>query len=220
MSTDRMKSPSSQRGFTLIEVLVALVVFAISVVGLVAMESRSIDAQRAANEIREAERVAQEAMAELASRGFLELIQVDFAGNPTPTLPYDDSELDDDLRLSDFRRAPADVDPASAAANVPGSVRSVYAVFRLVDLIAAANAAPPVSNPPLVPNDLPNVLGLELEVAVLWIDRSNPTYPAPEDATPATLTLDMIDPNDSEYQPWVRSVQLRTVRINDVIMDL
>ena len=43
-----------QAGFTLMEVLVALAVFAISVVGLVALEARSIESQRASREIREA----------------------------------------------------------------------------------------------------------------------------------------------------------------------
>ena len=56
------------RGFTLMEVLVALVVFAISVVGLVALESRSIDSQRAASQLREAERIAQQEMAALRDR--------------------------------------------------------------------------------------------------------------------------------------------------------
>jgi prepilin-type N-terminal cleavage/methylation domain-containing protein len=214
-----MDKRAMQRGFTLIEVLVALVVFAISVVGLVAMESRSLGAQRAANEIREAERVAQDAMAELSSRGFLELLQFDFSGAAVVSLPYDDSAVPAEDRLADYRRAPADIDPQSSEANVPGSVRSVYAVFRRVDVVSDASAVPAVSNPPLLPADLPNVFGLELEVTVLWIDRSNPLYQPPADATPESLTLDMIDTESGNYQPWVRSVQLRTVRINDVIME-
>ena len=91
------RAVAAQRGFTLMEVLVALVVFAISVVGLVALESRSIDSQRAAAQLREAERIAQQEMAALTSRGFLELIARDFAGNDNPAFPYDDSGVDPGL---------------------------------------------------------------------------------------------------------------------------
>ena len=45
-----------QSGFTLVEVLVAIVVFAIAIVGLVAIEGRSIEAQRASAYLREGER--------------------------------------------------------------------------------------------------------------------------------------------------------------------
>ena len=82
------------RGFTLIEVLVALLVFAIAVVGLVALESRSIEAQKASVEIREAERIAQDVMADVQAQGFLQRVMQDFAGNENPAFPYDDTAID------------------------------------------------------------------------------------------------------------------------------
>jgi len=202
-----------QAGFTLIEVLVAIVVFAISIVGLVAIEARSVEAQRASSMMRDGERVAQEAMAELLSRGFVELLNADFAGNLGPGLPYDDSAIDATTRLHDFRRPPSD---QNATVNVIGSVRSTYLVHRSVDWVTDPNTPPP--NPPSIPADLPQVNALVLQVTVLWIDDSNPTMPPPETLLVTDLTPEMADPTNAAYAPWVSAVQLRTVRANDTVL--
>lgn len=105
----RRAAARGQAGFTLMETLVALAVFAISVVGLVALEARSMESQRAARDIRDGERIAQEVMAELNSEGFLQLIGQDFAGNLNPSLPYDDLLVPAAQRLRDQNRPPADI---------------------------------------------------------------------------------------------------------------
>lgn len=208
-----------QAGFTLMEVLVALAVFAISVVGLVALESRSIESQRASREIREAERIAQETMADLRSRGFLQLLQQDFAGAPNPTFPYDDQLVAPALRLRDMSRPPADIPPDE---DVVGSVRGSFIVFRRVDMVTAPGAMP--GNPPLVDpldpsNEIPLVDALELDVVVLWVDQSNPAYPPPADLVVTDLVPAMTNPEDPEFRPYVGHVRLRTVRVNDVVVD-
>lgn len=198
-----MHAARRARGFTLMEVLMALVVFAVSVVGLVALESRSLEAQRAATNLREAERVGQEVMADLLTTSYLGLVNQDFRGTLGPTFPYTDygpSGLEPRLRLRDFRRPPADLDPDE---YVPGSVPGKYLVFRRVD------AVPDPSNP-LVPS------ALVLQVTVLWIDDSNTTFPPPAGFSTTDLTLEHADPtNAAEFRPWVGSVQLRRVRAND-----
>jgi prepilin-type N-terminal cleavage/methylation domain-containing protein len=208
-----------QAGFTLMEVLVALAVFAISVVGLVALESRSIESQRASREIREAERIAQEAMADLRSRGFLQLLQQDFAGGPNPPFPYDDQLVAPATRLRDMSRPPADIPPEE---DVVGSVRGSFIVMRRVDWVIDP-AAPPANPPNVDPLDPANELGLvdalELEVVVMWIDHTNPAYPPPADLAVTDLVPAMTDPEDPEFRPYVGNVRLRTVRVNDVVVD-
>jgi prepilin-type N-terminal cleavage/methylation domain-containing protein len=197
----------NQRGFTLVEVLVALVVFAISIVGLVALESRSIEAQKAAANLREGERVAQEAMSDLQARGFLQLVRQDFAGVLDPTFPYRDD--DDTAQLVAFRRPPADID---SAVNVPGSVDGQYKVFRTVDWVVDAVNPPP--NPPGADASL--VRALEVEVLVMWVDDTNPTFPA--DSSVKTADLDYTWAADPA-RPWVGYVRLRTVRVNDAALN-
>lgn len=204
----------SQRGFTLMEVLVALVVFAISVIGLVAMESRSVESQKASAEIREAERIAQQAMNDLNSRSFLQMLQEDFEGD-VASFPYVDDSATAANRVFDFRRPPADADPTNILA---GSITSKYIVIRGVDLVTAGGAA--IVNPTL-PDDLANITGMEMQVTVMWIDDTNPAFPPPatiggNPAIAENLTLDLIDPTSGTYEPAVSSVVLRTVRINDV----
>lgn len=206
----------AQAGFTLMEVLVALAVFAISVVGLVALESRAIESQRASRELREAERIAQEVMADLRSRGFLQLLSQDFAGGLNPTFPYDDQAVAPTLRQRDMSRPPADIPPGE---DVVGSVRNSFVVFRRVDWVTTPGSVP--SNPPNVDildpaNEIPQVDALELDVVVLWVDHTNPAYPPPEDLVVTDLVPAMTNPEDPEFRPYVGNVRLRTVRVNDL----
>jgi prepilin-type N-terminal cleavage/methylation domain-containing protein len=207
-----VKRRRPQAGFTLVEVLVAIVVFAIAIVGLVAIEGRSVEAQRSSAMLREGERVAQEAMAELLSRGFVELVAVDFQGNPGPTMPYDDSGLDDADRQRAYRRPPAD---QAAGATVIGSIPNTFAVHRTVDWVVDPTNPPP--SPPSLPTDLTLINALVLQVTVLWIDDSNPTMPPPAGFDVTNITPEMADPADGAYVPWVGAVQLRTVRANDTV---
>ncbi|MBC8068683.1 MAG: type II secretion system protein [Deltaproteobacteria bacterium] len=203
-----------QAGFTLVEVLVAIVVFAIAIVGLVAIEARSVEAQRSSAMLREGERVAQEAMSELLSRGFVELVAVDFQGNPGPSLdpPYDDADTPVADRLRAYRRPPADQD---VDATVIGSIPRSFAVHRSVGWVVDPTNPPPT--PPSIPADLPLINALVLQVTVLWIDDSNPTMPPPATADVTNITPQMADPGDAAYVPWVGAVQLRTVRANDTV---
>jgi prepilin-type N-terminal cleavage/methylation domain-containing protein len=207
-----------QAGFTLMEVLVALAVFAISVVGLVALESRSIESQRASREIREAERIAQEVMADLQGRGFLQLLQQDFAGGFNPSFPYDDQLVAPNLRQRDMSRPPADIPPGE---DVVGSVRNSFVVFRGVDWVTTPGSVP--GNPPIVDaldpdNEIGFVNALELDVVVMWIDHTNPAYPPPDDLSVTDLVPRMTDPEDPEFRPYVGNVRLRTIRVNDVAL--
>jgi hypothetical protein len=191
------------------EILITLVVFSISIVGLVAMQSRSIEAERAANEIRNAQRIAEEVMAELQSRGFNDLVNFDFLGNanPVPPGPYDDSALPPTDRIRDFRRPPVD-EPQTF--DMPGSVRSSYIVFRRVTFVCDTNPANPC-----VAGSPGTVLGLNLEVVVLWVDTTNPAFPPPPGLTAATLDPSMIDPTSPTFEPFVGHVELYTFRAND-----
>jgi len=210
-----------RRGFTLVEVLVALVVFAISVVGLVALESRSIEAQRSASDIREAERIAQQVMSDLLAESFLGLVAQDFTGNPPlgspvgATFPYDDADIPAEQRLQSYHRPPADIPPET---TVVGEVRGKYIVFRTVDWIEDPNNRP--SNPPVLQQDEPLIVGLSLDVAVLWIDDTNSAFPPPPDLAVTSLTLEMIDTTSAEFRPFVSSVRMRTTRANDATTTL
>jgi prepilin-type N-terminal cleavage/methylation domain-containing protein len=208
------RSARRQAGFTLMEVLVAIVIFAISIVGLVAMEARSAEAQRASSLLRDGERIAQEVMADLQAQGFTQLLTYDFEGNPPPALPYDDTAIPAASRMRDFRRPPVDQPDAT---NVPGSIRGSFLVVRRVDWVVSA-VTPPSANPPVLPTDLPLVNALLLDVTVMWIDDSNPTMPPPADLLVADLTPAMIDPTSVDFLPYVGAVQLRTVRANDAVV--
>jgi len=193
-----MKRASAQRGFTLMEVLMALIVFAISVVGLVALESRSLEAQKAAGDLREAERVAQDAMAELMAESYVSLATTDFTGEDSSSFPFRDWEqLELEDRLRDFRRPPADID---ADATVPGSIGGKFVLFREIDVV-------PEDAAPTVPG------ALVLNVTVLWVDDSNGVYPPPAGFGTDDLSLEQIQGDD--FLPYVASVQLRRVRVND-----
>lgn len=198
-------SQRDEAGFTLMETLIALVVFAIAVVGLVAMESRSLEAQRASNELRAAERIAQAEMAELMSRGIGELVGVDFAGTPSPSFPYDDTGLTTAERVRSYRRPPADIPSTD---NVVGALEGQFLVIREVDKLPD-DGTQPLGNPD-------DVQALVFTVSVLWLDTTNPQLPPPATATVAGLELADIDPTDStNFKPYVGSLVLRTVRAND-----
>lgn len=191
------------------EILITLVVFSISIVGLVAMQSRSIEAERAANEIRNAQRIAAETMAELQSRGFHDLVNFDFLGNanPVPPGPYDDWGVPATARIRDFRRPPVD-EPETF--NVTGSARNTFIVFRRVTFVCDPNPANPC-----VAGDPETVLGLNFEVIVLWVDTTNPAFPPPAGLTVASVDPSMIDPTSPNFEPFVGHVELYTYRAND-----
>lgn len=209
----RVRPRAGSPGFTLVEVLVAIVVFAIAIVGLVAIEGRSVESQRASAYMREGERVAQDAMAELQSRSFVELLSFDFAGG-VATLPYDETGIDADTRVRDFRRPPADI---AESTDVVGAVRGSFLVFRTVDWVVDP-LNPPSANPPDLTVDLPLINAVVLQVTVLWIDDSNSAMPPPVGQTVLDLTPAMADPTNAAYAPYVGSIQLRTVRANDTVV--
>lgn len=184
-----------QAGFTMAEVMVALIVFVVAVVGLVAMESRGIEAQRASMETREGERLAQEVMAELLATSFDELTEYDFAGGQNPTLPYDDVALDT-WQLRDYGAV-----PNATGERAPGTRADFYWVGRKVDRW------------PINAVGIPDAL--QLEVTVLWIDYTNPAFPPPVEVDVDDLRPENLDPAEADYLPYIRGVQLRTVRVND-----
>lgn len=177
------------------EVMVALIVFIVAVVGLVAMENRGIEAQRASMETREGERLAQEIMAELQATSFDELVEFDFGGGVNPALPYDDVALDT-WELRDYGSV-----PNATGERAPGVRREFYWVGREIDRWPEGGIGAPDA--------------LQLQVTVLWIDATNPAFPPPADVDVPDLVPANLDPADPAYQPWVRGVQLRTVRVND-----
>lgn len=177
------------------EVLVALIVFIVAVVGLVAMENRGIEAQRSSMETREGERIAQEVMAELLATSFNELVAYDFSGAQNPALPYDDVDLGT-FELRGYGEVPNATDE-----RPPGLRADFYWVGRRIDRWPENGAGDPDA--------------IQIEVTVLWIDSTNPAFPPPSDVDVDDLTPANLDPASPDYQPWVRGVQLRTVRIND-----
>ena len=184
------------------EVLVSLIVFTIAVVGLVAIESRGIEAQRASMELRHGERLAQETLEDLMAIGFDELVVRDFANNPNPNFPYDDEDLGTDWTV-DYGGAPVE-DPDNAIR--PGIRENFYWIGRRVDVVP--DTVVPAGEPSLVD-------ALQLEVTVLWIDYANPAYPPLASEKVEDLIPENLVAGHQDYKPWVAGVQLRTVRIND-----
>ena len=189
------KRRSRQAGFTMAEVMVSLIVFIVAVVGLVAMESRGIEAQRASMETREGERIAQEVMSELQATSFDELLNFDFDGNPNPALPYSDVDLGTAM-LRDYGAV-----PNATGDRAPGQRIDFFWVGRAINRWPENLAGTPDA--------------VVLEVSVLWIDSTNPAFPPPADVDTDDLIPGNLDPASPDYLPWVRGVQLRTVRVND-----
>jgi hypothetical protein len=175
--------------------MVALIVFIVAVVGLVAMEKRGVEAQRASLETRAGERLAQEVMSDMLATSFGELVEFDFNGGAAPAFPYDDLALGT-WELRDYGSVPNATDE-----RAPGQRTDFYWVGREVNRWPVDGVGVPEA--------------LQLEVTVLWIDNSSPTYPPPADIDTEDLSPDMLDPASPNFQPWVRGVQLRTVRVND-----
>lgn len=211
MGLQRIDSRSrvrGQAGFTLMEILVTLVVFSISIVGLVAIQSRSVEAEKAANQIRGAERLASEVMAELMSTGFDELVNFDFEDKqPDPAVGYSDYGIDATNRLRDYRRPPAD---QLESLTYIGSLRNTYIVSRRVSFVCAQD----LTNP-CVAGDPSSVMALNFEVRVQWIDDTNPTYPPPASLKLTTVTPEMSEPTHTDYEPFIGHVELYTTRFND-----
>lgn len=170
----------------------ALVVFVVAVAGMTAMQSRGIEAQRAAMEIREAERVGQQVMSNLQSRGFGELVTTNFA-DAAATPPYTDT-IGTRL-LVDMSAAP--VDDANNVVR-PGVREQFFAVYRSVEPIPAGALAA-------------DMVGVQLVVQVLWVDTTASNNAPPATARANTMTPGQADPSDGAFAEWARSVELRTV---------
>jgi prepilin-type N-terminal cleavage/methylation domain-containing protein len=186
-------------GFSLIEVLVALAIFVVSVTGVIAMESRSFETQAAAKHLREAERLADRFLSEAMAAGFSDLVTRSALGAPG-SLPHDDI-----LGEFPFSEVPVDVGVDEVA---PGVKPGFYRVGRRVSQVMFSTSVAAGNNPDLVDAVL-------VEVYVLWIDSSNSASPPPADVEVSDLVLGNITPGDANFQPWVAGVQLRAVRLND-----
>jgi len=189
----------SQAGFTLTEVMVSLLVFIVSVGGIVAMESKGLEVQIASRQLREAEGMAQSLMIEAQTTGFADLVQRDVTGNPG-VLPYDDM-----IGLRDFSAVPMDIDPDEVGTGVQ---KNFYWVGRRVSQVMLPGSVPAGNDPSLVD-------ALQIEIFVLWLDVSNTVNPPPADLTVADLVPENIIAGDADFSPWVQGVHLRTVRLND-----
>jgi hypothetical protein len=191
----RARGRNRQTGFTMAEVMVALIVFIVAVVGLVAMEARGVEAQRASMETREGERLAQEVMSELLATGFDELVLFDFASGQNPPLPYSDVELGTQ-QIRDYGAV-----PNATGERPPGMRADFFWVGRRVDRWPANGIGSPDA--------------LQIEVTVMWIDSTNPAFPPPADVDVDNLVPDNLTPTSPNFLPWVRGISLRTVRVND-----
>jgi len=175
----------------------ALVVFVIAVVGMSAMQSRGVEAQRAATEIREGERIGQSVMSELTARGFSDVIATDFSGSAALP-PYVDSAAT--RLLFDFRGPPVD-DPLNVTR--PGVREQFFSTYRSILPIpeTATTAA--------------EMVGVQLVVQVMWVDTTASNAPPPATATAGTMVPANIDPADGNFVSWGRSVELRTVLMDN-----
>ena len=103
----RPRDRRDEKGFTMAEVLLSIIVFTISVVGVVAMQRASIAAESSAAVLREGQRIGANEMEAMLSRSFNDLVEHDFDGNPSPAYPFDDMNQ---IRTFPYRGVPMDVD--------------------------------------------------------------------------------------------------------------
>ena len=188
-----------QRGFTMTEVMIALAIFVISVAGVVSMESKSFEAQAAAKHLREGQRLAQRVMSEAMASGFSDLVSRSALGE-LGGLPHDDI-----LGSFPFSEAPTDYDPENPP---PGVSPNFYRIGRRVTQVMLPGSTPAGNDPALADAVL-------IEVYVLWLDGSNAAYPPPADVVVEDLTLSNTVAGSADFQPWVQSVLMRAVRLND-----
>ena len=177
----------------------SLAIFVIAISGIIAMESKSLEAQAAAKYLREGERIAQRLMSQSQAAGFVDLVARDAMGAPGP-LPHDDI-----IGLFSFSDAPADI---GAGTMRPGSKPNFYIAGRRVQQVMFDGSVPAGTDASLVD-------AVTIDVYVLWIDDSNPSYPPPADVLVEDLRLANITAGDPDFAPWVQGVHLRTVRLND-----
>ena len=199
------RAHAAQRGFTLAAVLLSIVVFTISIVGVVAVQRATLASQENAMQMRAAQRIAQHEIEEFKAVGFNEHVAWDFLGTANPNFPYDDLQV---VRTAPYRGAPVDVDWSSPGAGdpiPPGMRPNHYRVVRRMNVIP--NGVVPAG-------DVDLVNALHFDVWVLWIDH-NPSFPPPAAAQVQTLVPENIDPTSAAFQPWAKGVHLSTVRAND-----
>lgn len=191
--------PRSQAGFTLAEIMAALVIFVVSVGGIVAMESRAMEAQAAVRHVKGAERIAQRLMSEAMATGFDDLVSTDALGNVSP-LPHFD-----DLGLVDFRPVPADLSDDEITA-LPQ--REFYKIHRRVTQVMFQDSERAGINPAMAD-------AIAVEVFVLWLEPAVALALPPEDTSIEDLLPENMLSDSPDYQSWVQGVHLRMVRLND-----
>lgn len=201
----RVRRSSKERGFTLAEVLLSIIVFTISVVGVVSVQRATLASQENAMQLREAQRVAQGEIENFKAVGFNDWILADFFGSPNPIFPYDDLQM---VRMASYRAAPMDVNPndAGADARLPPGMRRDF--FRVIRRVSAVPSTEQPAGDPLV------AAALQFDVWVLWLDH-NPAFPPPPEARVETLLPENIVSNSGLFRPYVRGVHMSTVRAND-----
>ena len=199
-----------QAGFTLAEVLLSIVVFTVSVVGVVSMQRATYASQENAMQTRSAQRIAQEELEEMMASGFNQFVAVDLFGLVTPSFPYDDRQA---ARMFPYRGAPVDVDwnALSPTDPIPPGLRmNHYRVVRRVDSVPSG----------IDPSGDPTAIdAISLQVWVLWTDH-NPSFPPPAGVTAATLLPENTDPTDAAYLPYARGIHLSTIIANDGVNDI
>ena len=188
------------------EVLLSIVVFTISIVGIVALQRVSLSADHNSSILREGQRLGANEMEHLLARSFNDLLELDLLGQDNPTFPYDDLAL---TRMFPYRGVPMDVDWSTIGTgdSLPPGLRQNQ--FRVVRRVSALDIGPPNSNTLSVP-----IQGLQLEVWVLWLDH-HPSAPAPTALTSQQLSPSMLDPTSNDFRPYVQGIHLTSIRAND-----
>ena len=192
-----------EAGFTMAEVMVSLVVFIIAVVGLVATQARGVEAQQAAYEIREAERVGSQVMEDLKATNFVELSSRDFIGNATAYSGTAGLPLYQDTNTTATIANYGDVPRSDVNDDVPGLRPGFYKVWRRVYPVPS-NAA-----------SVTAATGVQLEVIVMWIDVGNSQLNPLGATNIASIDPTYVTPGQANFNPRVRHVTLRTLKLDD-----